>query len=108
MSNKVPKQDKSVEAIPKLVTSFKSTLIQKVKVVGMQEIEGSNNSNIFWVQESVIELPVNNHEQEEVSQVYDTQTSTLRNLQTDLAEIAIEELAKVAARLTVSVIVRPQ
>jgi len=121
VSNKVPQQDNSVVAIPKLVTSFKSTLIQKVKVVGMQEIDGSANSNIFWVQESVIELPVNNHEQEEVNQklqdalrdadealkehdtILDPKTSILRNLHTDLATIAIEELAKVEARLTVSV-----
>jgi len=123
-SNKVPKQDSSAEAISKLITSFESTLIQKIKVVGMQEIEGSANSNILWVQESIIEIPVNNHEQEEVNKklqdalkdadealevynaIFDPKISILRNLQTNLAEIAIEELAKVEARLAVSVTIK--
>jgi Ca2+/Na+ antiporter len=55
VSNQVPKQDVSVAAIPELVTGFKSTLIQKVKVVGMQETEDSNSSNMLWQQEFVID-----------------------------------------------------
>jgi hypothetical protein len=65
VSNQVPKQDYSVEAIPKLVMNFKSTLIQKMKVIGMQEIEGSTNSNIFWVQEFIIDIPVGITEQKD-------------------------------------------
>ena len=52
--NQVPKQDSSVEAIPKLVEDLESNLIKKVKVVGLREIEGSASSNIYWAEESVI------------------------------------------------------
>jgi|GEM_PF-2629837 len=94
VSNKVPKQDKSVEAIPKLVTSFKSILIQKVKVVGMQEIEGSNNSNIFWVQESVIDKQsiqdiTNNNNEDDIQDLTQNNFATLEydNKDNDLVNL---------------------
>ena len=54
-SSQAPKQDNSVAAIPELVTVFKSTLIHKVKVIGMQETEDSNSSNTLWQQEFLID-----------------------------------------------------
>ena len=57
VSNQVPKQDSSVEAIPKLVQDFNSNLIEKLKVIGMREIEGSSSSNTYWIQESLIAKP---------------------------------------------------
>ena len=65
VSNQVPKQDYSVEAIPKLVQDWESTLIDKLKVVGMQEIDGSNNSKMIWTQD--YELKSNYFNQSEIS-----------------------------------------
>ena len=127
VSNSVPKQDVYVEAIPNLVKNWESTLIDKLKVVGMREIEGSATSNIYWTQESIIVIPENEPEQLEVNEeekedfptkengqieqgsyeaIFDPESSPLCNLQTNLAETAIEELAKVNARLIVSVILQ--
>jgi hypothetical protein len=54
VSNQVPKQDSSVEFIPKLVKDFNSNLIEKLKVIGMREIADPTNSSIYWVEESII------------------------------------------------------
>ncbi len=123
VSSQVPKQDSSVEFIPKLVKDFNSNLIEKLKVIGMREIEGSTVSNIHWTQESVISITVietepleeneellaeekDQTEQGSYEAIFDPEISPLNNLQTNLAEVAIEELAKVNARLTVSVILK--
>lgn len=55
VSNQVPKQDDSVVTISKLVQDFNSSLVSKLKVVGMQEIEGSSNSKMSWQQEIIID-----------------------------------------------------
>ena len=55
VSSQVTIQDDSVAAIPKLVQDFNSSLISKLKVVGMQEIEGSSNSKMSWQQEIIID-----------------------------------------------------
>jgi hypothetical protein len=68
VSNSVPKQDAYVEAIPNLVKNWESILIDKLKVVGMREIEGSATSNIYWTQESIIVIPENEPEQLEVNE----------------------------------------
>ena len=65
VSSQLPKQDSSVEAIPKLVQDWESTLIEKLKVVGMQEIDGSNNSKMIWTQD--YELKSNYFNQSEIS-----------------------------------------
>ena len=63
VSSQVSKQDDSISAIPKLVQDFNSNLISKLKVIGMQEIKGSNSSNISWVKETVIEKTVSDIKQ---------------------------------------------
>ena len=65
VSSQVPKQDAYVESIPKLVQDWESTLIDKLKVVGMQEIDGSNNSKMIWTQD--YELKSNYFNQSEIS-----------------------------------------
>jgi len=121
VSSNVPSQQTTVPIIQDLLTVVESNLINKVKVIGMQELEGSANSNVLWNKEFTIEIQEKGSNQvEEELQIeysnqveltdyealFDPEITPLQNLHTNLAEIAIEELAKVDARLSVSVILK--
>jgi hypothetical protein len=98
VSNQIPKQDDSITAIPNLVTGFKSTLIQKVKVIGMQEAEDSNSSNTIWQQEFVIDkqlfenpLPIGSSDFPSVNSMNETQSISKAS---DAAHHRIERMVK--------------
>jgi len=58
VSSNVPSQQTTVPIIQDLLTVVESNLINKVKVIGMQELEGSTNSNVLWSEEFELEIPV--------------------------------------------------
>ena len=84
VSSQVSKQDDSISAIPKLVQDFNSNLISKLKVIGMQEIKGSNSSNISWVKETVIEKTVSDIKQTGIE-------IQIQNLQNDASRDVVQE-----------------
>ncbi len=121
VSSQVPKQDASVEAIPNLVDNWDSTLIDKLKVIGMREIEGSASSNICWkndyelqsnhpnlpeirdnqsqLVENLVTLVAKEDEEKSHKEVLDRERSNLLNLESNLAETAINEFVEASSRL---------
>ncbi|MBD2189465.1 GRAM domain-containing protein [Pseudanabaena mucicola] len=73
VSNQEPKQDTFVEDISNLVKEWNSTLIEKLKIVGMRETEESADSNIYWMQEYMIVKQsiqnTNNNQEDDIQEI---------------------------------------